>query len=118
MILLAKAAAEDLEADHVDINTAFLNPDLEEEVYMKVPEFLEQVYPELGKIPDAFLKLNKSLYRLKQALRAWFLIVKKFFSELGLRSSNADPNLFVRLRVSILLFVHNMLIVSKRQQVD
>jgi hypothetical protein len=39
-ILLAKAAAEDLEADHVDIDIAFLNPDLEEEVYMKVPEFL------------------------------------------------------------------------------
>ena len=40
-ILLAKAAAKDLEADHVDIETAFLNPDLEEEVYMKVPQFLE-----------------------------------------------------------------------------
>ena len=38
-ILLAKAAAEDLEADHVDIDTAFLNPDLKEEVYMKVLEF-------------------------------------------------------------------------------
>jgi hypothetical protein len=64
-ILLAKAAAKDLEADYVDIDIAFLNPDLEEEVYMKIPEFLEQVYPELGKILDAFLKLNKSLYRLK-----------------------------------------------------
>ena len=40
-ILLAKAAAEDLEADHVNIETAFLNPDLEEEVYMKVLQFLE-----------------------------------------------------------------------------
>ena len=36
-ILLAKAATKDLEADHVDINMAFLNPDLKEEVYMKVP---------------------------------------------------------------------------------
>ena len=77
-ILLAKAAAKDLEADHVNIDTAFLNPDLEEEVYMKVPEFLEQVYPEL-KTLGAFLKLNKSLYGLKQAPRAWFLIVKKSF---------------------------------------
>jgi hypothetical protein len=69
-ILLAKAAAEDLEADHVDINTVFLNLDLEEEVYMKVPEFLAEVYLELSKISDAFLKLNKSLYELKQAPRA------------------------------------------------
>jgi hypothetical protein len=40
-ILLAKAVAEDLEADYVDIEIAFLNPDLEEEVYMKVLQFLE-----------------------------------------------------------------------------
>jgi hypothetical protein len=64
-ILLAKAATKDLEADYIDIDTAFLNPDLKEEVYMKVLEFLVEVYPELGKILDAFLKLNKSLYRLK-----------------------------------------------------
>jgi hypothetical protein len=115
-ILLAKAAAEDLEADHVDIETAFLNPDLEEEVYMKVPQFLEQVYPELT--PDAFLKLNKSLYGLKQAPRAWFYMVKKFFHELGLKSSTADPNLFTGHGVSILLFVDDMLIVGKKQQVD
>jgi hypothetical protein len=68
-ILLAKAAAEDLEADHVDIDTAFLNLDLKEEVYIKAPKFLEQVYPKL-KTLGAFLKLNKSLYRLKQAPRA------------------------------------------------
>ena len=115
-ILLAKAAAEDLEADHVDIETAFLNPDLEEEVYMKVPQFLEQVYLELTL--DAFLKLNKSLYGLKQAPRAWFYMVKKFFHELGLKSSTADPNLFTGHGVSILLFVDDMLIVGKKQQVD
>jgi hypothetical protein len=69
-ILLAKAAAEDLEADHVDINTAFLNPNLKKEVYIKVPEFLAKVYPELSKISDAFLKLNKLFYKLKQAPRA------------------------------------------------
>jgi len=68
-ILLAKAAAKDLEADHVNINIAFLNPDLKEEVYMKVPEFLAKVYLELSKILDAFLKLNKLLYKLKQAPR-------------------------------------------------
>jgi hypothetical protein len=117
-ILLAKAATKDLKADHVNIDTAFLNPDLEEEVYMKVLEFLAKVYPELSKISDAFLKLNKSLYRLKQAPRAWFLIVKKFFQELGLKSSAADPNLFVGHGVSILLFVDDMLIVGKRLQVD
>ena len=68
-ILLAKAAAKDLKADHVNINTAFLNLDLKEEVYMKVLEFLAKVYLKLSKISDAFLKLNKLLYKLKQAPR-------------------------------------------------
>ena len=35
-ILLAKAATEDLKADYIDIETAFLNLDLKEEVYMRV----------------------------------------------------------------------------------
>ena len=69
-ILLAKAATKDLEANHVDINIAFLNLDLKKEVYIKVPEFLAKVYPKLSKISDAFLKLNKLLYKLKQAPRA------------------------------------------------
>jgi hypothetical protein len=72
----------------------------------------------LREIVDAFLKLNKSLYGLKQAPRAWFYMVKKFFQELGLKSSTADPNLFTGHGVSILLFVDDMLIVGKRQQVD
>ena len=68
-ILLAKAATEDLKADYVDINIVFLNLNLKEEVYIKVLEFLKQVYFKL-KTLGAFLKLNKLLYRLKQALKA------------------------------------------------
>jgi len=36
--LLALVAADDLECDSIDITTAFLNGDLEEEIYMKPPE--------------------------------------------------------------------------------
>jgi Reverse transcriptase (RNA-dependent DNA polymerase) len=36
--LLVKAAAEDLETDQLDVDTAFLNPELKEEIYMEVPE--------------------------------------------------------------------------------
>jgi hypothetical protein len=68
-ILLTKAVAEDLKADYINIDTVFLNPDLEKEIYIKVPEFPKKVYPELEKTLDVFLKLNKSLYRLKQTFR-------------------------------------------------
>ena len=42
-LLLAKAAAEDLEIDHMDVNTAFLNPKCEEEIYMEIPDFFHLV---------------------------------------------------------------------------
>jgi hypothetical protein len=38
-LLLAKAAAEDLEIDYIDVNTAFLNPKCEEEIYMEILDF-------------------------------------------------------------------------------
>jgi len=68
--LLAKATTKDLKANYVNINIAFLNLDLKEEVYIKVLEFLAKVYLKLSKILDAFLKLNKLLYKLKQAPKA------------------------------------------------
>jgi hypothetical protein len=85
---------------------------------MELPELWElfkQVFPKLKDIEDTYLKLNKALYRLKQAPREWFLMVKQFFNKLGLKASNSDPNLFIREGVSILLFVDNMLIIGARQ---
>ena len=48
-----------------EVKTAFLNRDLEEEVYMDLPLIF---YSDHGKV----CRLRKSLYRLKQSLRAWF----------------------------------------------
>lgn len=118
-MLLAKAAADNLEADHVDVNTAFLNPILEEDVYMEIPEFFEMIYPELKDKENIYLKLSKALYGLKQAPRAWQKMVHAFLESVGFRPSQADPSLYIgRDRVFILLFVDDMLIIGKRSQVD
>jgi hypothetical protein len=51
----------------MDVKSAFLNGDLEEEVYIEQPEgFL------LSKNEDYVCRLNKSLYGLKKAPRAWY----------------------------------------------
>jgi ATP-binding cassette subfamily B (MDR/TAP) protein 1 len=67
--LMAKVAAKDLNLDHVNVETAFLNPTLQEEIYIQIPDLLREFLPELKGVEDAYLKLNKSLYGLKQAPR-------------------------------------------------
>jgi len=74
---------------------------------------LRDFEPDLKGVKDIYLKLNKSFYSLKQALREWFYIVKKFFKSIGLKSANINPNLFIGNKVYILLFIDDMLIAGK-----
>ncbi|KAI0994529.1 hypothetical protein K3495_g13651 [Podosphaera aphanis] len=58
--LLAKAAAEDLEIDHVDVNTAFLNPTVKQEIFMRIPKSFDLILPAIkGHEDEYYLKLNK-----------------------------------------------------------
>ena len=50
----------------MDVKTAFLNGNLEEEIYMKQPEgFIAKNQEQM------VCKLNRSIYGLKQASRSW-----------------------------------------------
>ena len=69
-MILAIAALRNLEVHQMDVKTAFLNGDLEEEIYMKQPEGCEASGQE-----KKVCKLVKSLYGLKQTPKKWH---KKF----------------------------------------
>jgi hypothetical protein len=69
---MVKVVAEDLKLDYIDVETAFLNPPLQEQIYMQIPNLLRDFKSNLKGVKDVYLKLNKSLYGLKQALREWF----------------------------------------------
>ena len=63
-IIMALVAHYDLELHQMDMKTAFLNGDLEEEFYMRQPEgFINECQE------DMVCKLKKSIYGLKQASR-------------------------------------------------
>ena len=64
-MILAMAANRGWEVHHLDVKTAFLNGELEEEVYVVQPEG----YVVKGKEQHVY-KLSKALYGLKQAPRA------------------------------------------------
>jgi hypothetical protein len=59
--LLAIVAQQDLELHQLDVKTAFLNEELEEEIYMQQPQGYEQGGP------NTVCRLLRALYELRQA---------------------------------------------------
>ena len=90
-VILAIAAAKDLNMTQLDITTAFLNGDLEEEIYMIQPEWFVTPGRE-----EEVCYLKKSIYGLKQASRAWSKKFNEFFLLFGLTRSQADPCVYFR----------------------
>jgi hypothetical protein len=89
--------------------TAFLNPALDSEVYMKLPRETAWLDPTLA-AKTKHVKLLKALYGLKQAPRLWHQSIYTFLLSLGFRQADADPNLYLRRGVSIILYVDDILV--------
>lgn len=86
-IIFAIAAARNMHMEQFDVKTAFLNGELEEEIYMKQPVgFTDGT--------DRVCLLRKSLYGLKQAARCWNVKFVKVLLSLGLRQCVSDPCVF------------------------
>ena len=89
--LFALVVAGDRECELIDITTAFLNGDLEEEIYMKPPEGYEQ-YSKDGSLH--YCLLMKPLYGLKQGGRQWYLKLSKAM-EIGFKKVQSEPCVYV-----------------------
>ena len=91
-ILLTLAAYYDLELIQFDVGTAFLNAELNEQIYIEVPEGME--VPNDGE--EYVLQLLKALYGLKQANRAWNKTVTADFKSQKFEVSPFDPCVFTK----------------------
>uniref|UniRef100_A0A2N9HA88 CCHC-type domain-containing protein n=1 Tax=Fagus sylvatica TaxID=28930 RepID=A0A2N9HA88_FAGSY len=69
--VLALVADQDLELEQLDVKTAFLHGNLEEEIFMEQPEGFKQPGTE-----NLVCRLKKSLYGLKQSPRQWYKRLK------------------------------------------
>lgn len=112
-MLIAYAAFHGLSTKHMDVKTAFLNSDVDENIYVKQPEGYRIVGVD-GR-PEV-LKLNKSLYGLKQAPRNWHRLIDRFVNVLGFKSSDADACVYSRSDGTLLLlYVDDLVIFSKHE---
>jgi len=91
--LISIAAMKKLNIQHLDVQCAFLNGKLEEEIYIEIPEaFADDIKADRS---THVLKLNKSLYGLKQSSRVWNDTFTTAIQEMGFKQSEADPCVFI-----------------------
>nr|GEY14264.1 uncharacterized mitochondrial protein AtMg00810-like [Tanacetum cinerariifolium] len=75
----------------MDVNTAFLNGELKEEVYVSQPEgFVDPDHP------THVYRLKKAFYGLKQAPRVWYDTLSRFLLDNKFSKDAVDPTLFTR----------------------
>ena len=87
---IAISAARKRPFFHMDVKNVFLNSELSEEVYTKLP----LGYSHSPGFPHRVCRLRRSLYGLKQAPRAWFAKFGSTISQHGFSSSSFDTTFF------------------------
>lgn len=107
--LLTKAASEDLEIKQFDIKTAFLHGELKENIWIKLPE---------GPLEEnkRIVKLEKSLYGLKQSPNCWNKRFDEFLRNYELNKSPADNCIYTgrknNKKIYLALYVDDGLVMS------
>ena len=103
MRLLSAIACElDLDVCHFDVEQAFVQSKLDDDVFLRLPRGC-------GRLSGKVVRLNKSLYGLKQASRSWHAHLTTCLKTLGFQQCLADACVFRLVeegRVAIIAVVH------------
>ncbi|GKD41940.1 retrotransposon protein, putative, ty1-copia subclass [Tanacetum coccineum] len=99
-ILIAITAYYDYEIWQMDVKTAFLNGRLSEEVYMVQPKGF--VNPKQHR---RVCKLQRSIYRLKQAFRSWNKRSNEVIKKYGFTKNLDEPYVYMTASRSIVVFL-------------
>ena len=88
-LVIALAAQKSWPIFQLDVKSAFLHGDLQEEVYVDQPPG----YVCQGNETKVY-KLRKALYGLKQAPRAWYSHIEAYFLKSGFQKCPYEPTIF------------------------
>ncbi|GKD61552.1 putative ribonuclease H-like domain-containing protein, partial [Tanacetum coccineum] len=99
-LFLAYASFKDFVVYQMDVKSAFLYGKIEEEVYVCQPPGFED--PDF---PDRVYKVEKALYGLHQAPRAWYETLSTYLLDNGFQRGKIDKTLFIKRDKSDILLV-------------
>jgi hypothetical protein len=102
--VLALVAAFGWNTRQLDAMNAFLNSELDEEVYTEMPEGFRR--------SGSCWRLSRALYGLRRAPRLWQLEVIRVLTKLGLKQVPEDPCLFVTDGIILLIYVDDIVIAN------
>ena len=102
--IFALAAAMDWDVEQMDVKTAFLYGNVQEEIYVQQPDGFSK--------DNRVCKLNKALYGLKQSPRIWYQHFSEYMKELGLVPIESDDSVFMDAKEGtiVALYVDDVLI--------
>ncbi|GJV19615.1 putative ribonuclease H-like domain-containing protein [Tanacetum coccineum] len=99
-LFLAYASFKDFVVYQMDVKSDFLYRKIEEEVYVCQPPSFED-----PNFPDKVNKVEKALYGLHQATRAWYEILLTYFLDNGFYRGKIDKTLFIKRHKDDILLV-------------
>ncbi len=119
--LISLAVQKGLSMHLMDVVTAYLYGSLDSDIYMKVPEGLE--IPNKNHNRNMYcVKLQKSLYGLKQSGRMWYNRLKEFLLQKGYSNNDDCPCVFIKKSTNgfciISVYVDDLNIIGNTQDID
>ena len=107
-VLMALAARYNMEIEHSDVDTAFLEAKLNDEVWVEQPH----AYTNGNK--HQACRLNKALYGLKQSAKEWYDTLRAHLDSLGFSHLVKDHSIFKHPNGTIIAtYVDDLLILTK-----
>ncbi len=102
----------------LDFVLAYTQADIERDLYMKLPAGFtlpDRTITEQDR-KDYILKLEKNLYGQKQAVRVWYLHLKKNLLKLGFKPSEHDECVFYYGKTILIVYTDDTILLGPDQQ--
>ncbi|KAI3791818.1 hypothetical protein L2E82_05681 [Cichorium intybus] len=120
--LISLAVSENLDMHLMDVVTAYLYGSLDSDIYMKIPEGFKMPEALSAKTKQMYsIKLQRSLYGLKQSGRMWYNRLSDYLISKGYKNNTICPCVFIKKTTSgyviIAVYVDDLNIIGTNKEI-